>query len=106
MSIVRDCTQRKKGEEDRVRQEKLEAILELTGAVCHELSQPMMAIYGYTELIGMRIPENDPLRAEIAKSGEQVDRLGKITAKLMRITRYKTRDYLEGKIIDLDGASD
>jgi PAS domain S-box-containing protein len=106
MSIVRDCTERKKSEEDRVRQEKLEAVLELTGAVCHELSQPMMAIFGYTELVTMRMSKQDPIYDEILKIGQQVDRMGKITAKLMSITRYKTRDYLEGKIIDLDGASD
>jgi hypothetical protein len=37
----------------------------------------------------------------------QIDTMGKITRKLMRITRYETRDYLfEGKnIIDIDKAS-
>ena len=107
MSIVRDCTERKKAEEDRVRQEKLEAILELTGAVCHELSQPMMAIFGYAELMGLRLSPGEPFYEEIMKIGQQIDRMGKITAKLMRITRYKTRDYLDGtRILDIDGASD
>jgi PAS domain S-box-containing protein len=107
MSIVRDCTERKKAEEDRVRQEKLEAILELTGAVCHELSQPMMAIFGYAELMGLRLSPGEPFYEEILKIGQQIDRMGKITAKLMRITRYKTRDYLDGtRILDIDGASD
>ncbi len=107
MSIVRDCTERKKSEETRVIQEKLEAILEMTGAVCHEMSQPMMAIYGYTELVGMKMPKEDPLYRQIIKIGEQVDRMGRITTRLMRINRYKTRSYLEGmKIIDIEGSSE
>jgi PAS domain S-box-containing protein len=107
MSIVRDCTERKKNEEARVNQEKLEAILEMTGAVCHELSQPMMAIYGYTELVGMKMPKDNPLYHHILKIAKQVDRMGRITRKLMRVARYKTRDYLDGtKIIDIDRSSE
>lgn len=106
MSIVRDCTERKRAEEDRVKQEKLEAILEMTGAVCHELSQPMMAIFGYTELVAMKMPKEDPLYDQIMKIGRQVDRMGQITDKLLRITRYETRNYLDGmKIVDIDKSS-
>ena len=107
MSIVRDCTERKKSEEARVDQEKMEAILEMTGAVCHELSQPMMAIYGYTELVGMKMSKNNPLYHQIVKIAKQVDRMGRITTKLMRIARYKTRDYFDGtRIIDIDRSSE
>lgn len=37
---------------------------------------------------------------------EQVDRLGQITKKIMHITRYETKEYIEGlNIIDIDKAS-
>ena len=37
---------------------------------------------------------------------EHVKRMGVITNKLMRITKYKTRDYIAGKkIVDIDKAS-
>jgi hypothetical protein len=33
--------------------------------------------------------------------------MGRITRKLMRVARYKTRDYLDGtKIIDIDRSSE
>ena len=36
----------------------------------------------------------------------QIDKIGTITGKLMRITRYETCEYIEGrKIIDIDRAS-
>jgi hypothetical protein len=53
----------------------------------------------------MNTPEDNPQYPNIRNIQEQVERMGKITRKLMNITRYKTRDYLQGKIIDLDKSS-
>jgi hypothetical protein len=38
------------------------------------------------------------------KIREQIDWLGRITQKLMGITRHETKDYLTGKSIDIDKA--
>lgn len=85
--------------------EKLQVIFEMTGAICHELSQPMQAISGNSELMLMNLKKDNPLykNAEIIKL--QIDRMGDITRKLKQITRYKTKDYINSKIIDLDGAA-
>ena len=88
-----------------IEREKLQTIFEMTGAICHELSQPMQAISGNSELILMNIQENDPLYRNIKTIKEQVDRMGNITQKLKQVTRYKTKDYINGKIIDIDRAA-
>jgi phosphoserine phosphatase RsbU/P len=88
-----------------IEREKLQVIFEMTGAICHELSQPMQAISGNSELILMKIQENNPLYRNIKAIKEQVDRMGNITRKLKQVTRYKTKDYINGKIIDIDRAS-
>ncbi|MGA8178426.1 MAG: response regulator [Desulfobacterales bacterium] len=88
-----------------IEREKLQVIFEMTGAICHELSQPMQAISGNSELMLMNIQENDPLYQNIKAIKEQVDRMGNITRKLKRVTRYKTKDYINSKIIDIDCAS-
>lgn len=85
--------------------EKLQVIFEMTGAICHELSQPMQAISGNSELMLMNIREDNPLYLNIRTIKDQVDRMGSITRKLKQMTRYKTRDYIKGKIIDIDRAS-
>ena len=85
-----------------IEREKLQVIFEMTGTICHELSQPMQAISGNSELILMNIQENDPLYRNIKTIKEQVDRMGNITQKLKQVTRYKTKDYINGKIIDID----
>ena len=42
---------------------------------------------------------------KVAKLIDQVQRLREITQRLMRITRYETRNYLTGTIIDIEKAS-
>ena len=104
--IARDISDRKQAEAERLRREKLNGVVEIAGAICHELNQPLMAVSGYAELLSMEISEKGPFRDRIDKIIEQVDKLGRITRKLATITRYETKDYLEGKIIDIDKAAE
>jgi phosphoserine phosphatase RsbU/P len=85
--------------------EKLQVIFEMTGAICHELTQPMQAISGNSELMLMSIPKDNPLYRNIKTIKEQVDRMGTITRKLKKVTRYRTKNYINSKIIDLDNAA-
>jgi signal transduction histidine kinase len=103
---VTDEAERKRVEAERTEREKLHAILEMAGAVCHELNQPMTAIAGYGEITLMKTPKDDPNYEKVAKIMEQIRRMGRITKKLMKVTRYRTRDYVDGtRIIDIDEAS-
>jgi len=92
-------------EAERVKKEKLQSILEIAGAVCHELNQPLQAVSGYSELVKLEMDESDPLYPKIEEIQKQVDRMGMITRKLSSITEYETKDYVNSKIIDLDRAS-
>ena len=85
--------------------EKLQVIFEMTGAICHELTQPMQAISGNSELMLMSIQKDDPLYRNVKTIKDQIDRMGDITQKLKRVTRYKTKDYINSKIIDIDSAA-
>ncbi|MEW6263293.1 MAG: response regulator [Thermodesulfobacteriota bacterium] len=87
--------------------EKLQGALEMAGAVCHELNQPLQAVGGWSELLLMGLPPGDPKEAMLRKIKQGVERIGELTRKMMKITKYKTRDYLNGKskIVDLDGSS-
>ncbi len=85
--------------------EKFQGVLEMAGAVCHEINQPLTVIAGYSEILQLDVPENSPQYKTLSKINEQVYRLGKITKKLMSITKYKTKSYLKGNIVDIDGSS-
>ena len=74
--------------------EKLQGVIEMAGAVCHDLNQPLMAISGFSEILLMNTSEDNPQYPNIRNIQEQVERMGKITRRLMNITRYKTKAYL------------
>jgi PAS domain S-box-containing protein len=102
-SFIMDITERKILEEERVQREKLEAVLEIAGAVCHELNQPLMALGGYHELIRFNLDEQSPANKYLAKAHKQAHRMADITNRLMGITRIETRDYPGGaKILDIE----
>jgi len=90
----------------RVQEEKLQGILEMAGAVCHELNQPLQLIAGYTELSLTELSQDDPMFESITKIKVHVDKMGEITKKLMGITSYETKHYGgRTKIVDIDRSS-
>lgn len=103
---LKDISYRRKAEEERIHREKLQGVLEMAGAVCHEVNQPMQSIYGYSQLLLMDISEDNPAYNNIKTIKEEIERMREITKKLMGITRYETKAYIEGrKIIDIDKAT-
>ena len=97
---------RKQAEEERLQKEKLQGVIEMSVAICHELNQPMQAALGYSELLMMCVQPDHPLYAKLNNIKHQVHRMGEITRKLMGIARYKTKDYIKEKIIDINQAMD
>lgn len=86
------------------RRGKIQGVLEMAGAVCHEMNQPLQTVTGYLDLIMMETTgEDSGLLERLRVIKEQINHMGGITRKLMRITTYETREYTEGtKIIDID----
>ena len=84
---------------------KLQGVIEMSGAVCHEMNQPLQVVSGICELIMLDADESDPLFERLQTIYRQVEEMGRITGKLMDITRYRTKEYLRERIIDIDKAS-
>jgi PAS domain-containing protein len=103
---IEDMTEARHHEQIRLEKEKLAAVLKTTGGICHELNQPLMAILGFSDLLLEDLPTDDLQRLNLIEIKAQVERLGLITTKLMSITRFKTKKYLSGEIIDIHAASD
>lgn len=100
-SSVRDITRRKLVEKEISEKAKLSVVIETAGAVCHEFNQPLQIITGSCELLET-FSELDPeVGAVIKKISREAERMGKLNKNLMNITSYKTKTYLESKIIDL-----
>jgi len=100
-----DISQRRAAEKETADRDRLQGVLEMAGAVCHEINQPLQAIIGYSELLDL-----EPDQAQVANSiraiKSQAARLGKITTNLANITQYKTVAYPgQNKIVDIWEAS-
>ena len=90
----------------RLDKEKLIGILEMAGAICHELNQPLQSISSTCEIIKEELSTNTEMCKYVDEISQEIDRMGIITNKLMHITKYETREYVCGeKIIDIDKAS-
>ena len=102
IAVTRDITDRKKAEQERLDHEKLQGVLEMAGATCHELNQPIQVLFCLIDELRDVSPESDIIQ----KLEEQLHRMKEITSKVNNITAYETKDYVEGvKIIDITKAS-
>jgi PAS domain S-box-containing protein len=101
-----DITQNKQAEEDRKEKEKLQALLELAGAVGHELNNPLQVVLTCSQKLGAQ-PTEDPLRRQMLHLLQKnIQKVVEITQKCQSITQYATKEYVRGKrIIDINAAS-
>ncbi|HSW30463.1 MAG TPA: response regulator [Longimicrobiales bacterium] len=87
--------------------ERFQGALELAGAVCHEFNQPLQVIRGWCDLLLEEGPESGVDAHALRGITESVERLGELTRKLMGLTRYRAKEYMDGRsrIIDLAEAA-
>ena len=105
LAIFRDILEQRLSEKERLERGRLQGVIEMAGAACHELNQPMQVISGLSDLLLNKISTNHPLHGSLKTIKEQIVRMGSIMNKIMGVTRYETRVYCEGrKIIDIDKA--
>jgi PAS domain S-box-containing protein len=106
VTVLSDLTEKNRAARDRMQKEKLQGVLETTGAVCHELNQPLQSLSGYTEIM-MAKTEQSELRALLDKIMTQIERMRDITDKLQGVTRYEATEYAGNtRIIDIHKASE
>lgn len=86
-----------------VEAERLKVVYEMAGAVCHELSQPLTVLIGYTDMLLRQADEAAADRLKQVK--DAADRAARIINRIQRIQRYETKPYSDQtNIIDLDRA--
>ncbi|NOX35025.1 MAG: DUF3365 domain-containing protein [Deltaproteobacteria bacterium] len=103
--LNRQIQKRLIAEDELRRREKMEGVIELAGAICHELNQPLQTILGNSEIIMMDNIDKQSILKRVRLIREQVDRMGKLTGKLIKIASYETKDMPQGKVIDIEKSS-
>lgn len=101
-----DITKQKQAAKEQRDKEKLRAILEMAGAVSHELNNPLQVV-----LIG--IEKLDDKNLKESQKGDLIKlvkkntlRMIELSSKIRSISQYAAKDYVEGKkIFDIDAAA-
>lgn len=96
---IADVSERAMAQQVKMEKERLQGVLEMAGAICHEINQPLQAILGYSSIC---LDSDLVTLEEIEKIKSQAKRIGKITRQLHNITEYKTKSYPGDKrIVDI-----
>ncbi len=83
-----------------------ETIVQLAGAVAHELNQPLTVVISTAELMSGRDRSQEELRVLAERMSEASQRMADIVAKLQTATYYRSKSYVgKVQIVDLDKAS-
>ncbi len=92
--LMRDVTERKKAEENRIKLEiklqqaqKMEAIGTLAGGVAHDLNNILSGIVSYPELILMDMPQDSPFRDSIKTIQDSGKKAAAIVQDLLTLAR-------------------
>ena len=102
-----EITHKKQMEKERREKEKLQGILEMAGAVGHELNSPLQVILTGIEKLTTKEPDDPSAALLIELIKKNVNKIVIISRKIQRISKYKSKDYVQGiKIVDIDAASE
>lgn len=93
IAATRDITDRVRAQKEQLGREKLEGVLEIAGATCHEINQPLQYIY----LLLNEAMEETPASPKLMEIKKQCDRIKEITEKMEHITVCQSTDYVGGK---------
>lgn len=91
--------------EEHLKREKLQTIVELAGAVCHEFNQPLQIILGHCELMKDSQNLDDEKKRDLEVIINEIHKMRSLTRNLSNITKYETKEYLRSKIIDINRSS-
>ncbi|PKK89711.1 MAG: hypothetical protein CVV64_12970 [Candidatus Wallbacteria bacterium HGW-Wallbacteria-1] len=116
--VYEDVTEMRELEATRNSNQRLMGAMEMAGALAHEMNQSLQYILGYSQLLVEDIKDttklcdcvDNPVFREMedsaVKIGAAAFKVGEITSRMARVSRYATKEYLPGThIIDLDAAS-
>ena len=94
-----DITDRKNLEEQLVQSQKMEAVGQLAGGIAHDFNNLLTGILGYSELMLMRLNENDPNFRPVS----EIKRASESAASLIRqLLAFSRKQILEPEIINLN----
>ncbi len=97
--VAMDITEKKEMQKERVRRKRLQRTMEAIRTVCNELSQPLQAILGYSDLLSIESIKQEELPEVISTIVDQTRRMDVLMKKLRKIAKPETMDAGEENIL-------
>ena len=102
--VNRDITGRREAEkalrESELRQaQRMEAVGRLSGGIAHDFNNILGVMIGYTDILDIRLREDDPARKTVQEIRKAGQRAAALTRQLLAFSR---RQVLEPKVLDLN----
>lgn len=106
IGVIRDLTDRRQAESQRMEASRLKTLLETAGGAAHEINQPLTAILGYAEMTQNILKEDQNAHKYQEQIIQATLRINDILKKMQTIRSYQTRPYTHGhNIVDFDQSS-
>lgn len=99
--ILRDVTEIEHLERQLQHSQKMEAVGTLANGVAHEFNNILMAIRGYSQMLGAGVEGNPRLERPLMKINENVERAADLTGKLLTFSRLEIGERAALNLNDL-----
>lgn len=102
IEIIHDITAERRLKSAEAERVKLAGVIEMAGTVAHELNSPLFAALGTAQLL-QEDARSDEERETVAVVVRNLKSIAELTAKMTRMTGYRSREYAGGtRIVDLE----
>jgi PAS domain S-box-containing protein len=101
VEAVRDITDQKLLEQEKMERMKLQGVIEMAGTAAHELNSPLFAALGTAQLLRDDLPSQEMID-EMDTIIRNIKIISDLTRKMTAVTGFESREYVGGtKIVSL-----
>ena len=79
-------------EQQLLQSQKIESVGRLAGGIAHDINNMLTPMLGYADMLGFRMPANDPGRADLDEIISAANRVKDMTQQLLAFARKQTLD--------------